>query len=143
MNIMSVQPVVNEYDKKMNKNQIVVLSIVFSVILTILLVIFMLFMNKNAFFAQYSMPFLEYFSRCDKWIFVIYVLGLFLALSASYLSCVVGVKRGIKWCVKNNVVASALSVILSLVFGMIDFSVYVSVIYPIIGVINIVIFALM
>ena len=143
MNIISIQPVTMEFDRTLSKKQINVISIIFSLILVVLLSIFILFLNKNAFFISFSMPFLEYFSRCDLWVYVLYVIGLFLALAASYLSCLVGVKRGIGAVVKNNFVSSVLSVALSLVIGTINFTFFVSVVYPIIGAINIVIFLLM
>lgn len=143
MNIISIQPVTKEFQGSFTKKDINIICIIFSSILTILLSIFILFLNKNAFFSKFPMPFLEYFSMCDKWIYVLYVIGLFLALSASYLSCLVGVKRGLGLLHNNNFVISGISIVLTLLLGLIDFTVYVSIIYPLIGVLNIIIFMLM
>jgi len=140
MNIIQLEPILKEYKVTFTKKSINIFSLVLSGFLSIVLLLFSIFLNNNIKLTDFSMPFLTFFENISPTLKFIYIIGLFLALISSLLSCLIGVKRGILKFSKNNIVASGFSVILVLLLGMISFSTYVSVIYPIIGAINFVIF---
>lgn len=142
MNIISIEPVIREYSSNFSRKSINVFCLILSLVLTAILTLFILFMRANSGLSRYAMPLLEYFSHFGNGVYIFYVFGLFLALISSLLGCLVGVKRETSKFVKNNVLASGLCVVVALTLGMIDFSVFVSIIYPIIGAVNFIVLLL-
>lgn len=140
MNIIQIQPVLGEFNIVAGKKQINIISFLFAFLLTFVLAIFSIFLLNNMSYANFSMPFLEFFSQKSKLIYFIYVVGLILALVSSLIGCLFGVKREIMNYAKTNLFATIASVFATFVFGFIDFKVFVTVIYPIVGVINFIIF---
>ena len=87
-----------------------------------------------------KMPFLEYFKHQGKLLFYVFVCGLICALMSSLLSALMGVKKVVAKLFRLNIVASGISIFLSLVLSFIGFSNFVNIVYPIIGVVNFIIF---
>lgn len=140
MNIIQVQPILAEFNLKFSKKQINRISGIFAAALSFVLILFSLFLISNIRYSNYSMPFLEYFSHKGGALYFIYVIGLVLALISSLMGCLFGVKKEIKPFVKKNFWASAFAIVLPFVFGFVDFKFFVTIVYPIVGVINFVIF---
>ena len=109
-------------------------------IIAIIVFIFAVFLKCNTNLAKSDMPMLNYFKNSNKFLLNMFIVGLFAGLVSTLLSCLIGIKSMFVKLTKSNIWQTFLSVLLSLVVGMIDFSVFVSAIYPVVGVINLIIF---
>ena len=139
MNILQIEPILSEFNISFSKRKALLLSFFFSFVLTLLLIVFVLFFNANAKIAESSMPFLSYFKSKGGALFYVFSVGLILALVSSLLAALIGLKR--RFISKtSNLVATLLSIFLGLVVSVFDFSFFVSVVYPLVGFVNFVIF---
>ena len=140
MNVVQIQPIVKEFDGKFNSKHKWLFPFLFSLSLTFLLLVFVMFMFNFFNLKNQEMPFLSYFKTKSRVMYFIYILGLFLALLSSLISCLVGVKNWFRNAVKSNIFATGISILLSMVISLIGFSSFVLIVYPIIGIINFIIF---
>jgi uncharacterized membrane protein YkvI len=140
MNILQIKPVLIEMNLKFSKKQCNVLAFIFSLTLSLVLLVFCCFLKSNAELSNFEMPFLEYFSRKGTPLKLIFSVGLIFALISSLIGSLIGVKRGLSKKINSKMLASLLSVLLAYCLSFFGFKFFVSVIYPIIGIINFVIF---
>lgn len=140
MNIAQIQPILREYNIKFEKKNRLCLSLIFSVMLTLFLVLFIEFLKTKNELCLMEMPFVNYFQSKRKALFIIFIFGLIFALMSSLLSALFGVKNTIQKFFKQKYLASAVAIILSVLISFLGFSTFVKVVYPVIGVINFVIF---
>lgn len=139
MNIVQLEPIFSEYNISLTKKKALVLSFSYAFILTLILCLFIVFLKNNIQFSVFQMPFLEYFSEVGGIPLFLFSVGLVLALVSSLLTSLVGVKRTfLKRTTNFN--SSLFAVVLALLLSVFDFSFFVSVVYPLIGFINFVIF---
>lgn len=151
MNIVGLCPLVSECGIKFSKKGALLFSVLLSGTLSAILTIFAVFLQKNIYFSLFSMPFLQFFVMQGGFLKVVFVIGLLLALLSTLLSCLIGVKQVSakivqKICPKNadekkdrsfkNFLATSASVVVGMLLGLIDFNLYVSYVYPAIGVLN-------
>lgn len=140
MNIVPIEHIVNEFDLKFSRRQVLIYSFFVAFILTLVLIVFALFLFANKNIQTYSMPLLVYFEKKGGVVLIFFILTLLLGLFSTMISCLIGIKR-VFILQKFTVFSSTFcAVLLSVVLGLIDFSVYVKIIYPIIGVMNFIIY---
>lgn len=137
MNIVEIEPVVNEFELEFNKKTAKIFSFVFACVMTLLLLLFCVFLNENKELATQSMPMLNFFESKGRASLFIFVVGLILCLLTTLISCLLGVKARFSEKFKlKNFSASFVSVFVAILVGSVPFSVFVNVIYPIIGILN-------
>jgi len=143
MNFFQLKPIIQESKIQFeSKKKCCIFALIFSAILTIILCVFIRFLTKFNEFSVYKMPFLQFFSFKNsilKWVFSI---GLIVCLSTTLISCLIGLKRYYKKFIlaKSNLKLSFVVYSISLIFGLIDFSFFVQIAYPFLGVINLIAF---
>lgn len=140
MNIVQIQPIAHEFDGKLNSKHKWLAPLIFSISITILLSVFVCFMLEIYSLKNCEMPFFDYFKTQGGVMYFVYILGLILALLSSLLSCLIGVKRCVGKRIKSNFFTTGSSILLSMTISLIGFSNFVSIVYPIIGLINFIIF---
>ena len=140
MNIVQIEPIAGEFGSGLNKKYVLIISLLFSFIFILFLVIFAKFLNGNQQYISYEMPFFEYFKNVGGVKFALFICGLFLAILSSLLTALVGVKQRLFNVFKGNILSSGLAIFVSLLLSLIGFSNFVQVVYPIVGVINFIIF---
>lgn len=142
MNIVELEPVVREYGLVLNKKNRITFSIVFSFIISALIFLICLFLNSNRRYTNFDMPLLVYFGEKNVIYKGIYYTGLLIALLSTLLTCLIGVKRRVlnTLCIKQNVGASFVSVLMCVIVGILPFSFFAKTIYPIIGILNFIMF---
>lgn len=143
MNIVQIEPAIKESRIAFDKKQRVMFAFLFSGLLSILLLVFGLFLKNNYSLTEYEMPFLELFFKKGYMFKYIFAFGLLFALMSSLLSALVGVKRGVERVVKDKFFVVVISVMLAFVLGFVRFSFFSHIMYPIIGIINFIIFVFM
>ena len=139
MNILQLDPILSEFKISFTKKKAFVLSLFYSLFLTLFLVVFVLFLKSHEFYTKNSMPILSYFGEVGGVGFAVFAIGLVLALVSSLLSSLIGVKRFFLN-KTTNMCATLFAIVLSLMLSIFDFSFFVSVVYPLIGFINFIIF---
>lgn len=155
MNIIQAEPILHECNISLSKKKSAAFSALFATLVCCILFIFVNFASKNLFLADFSMPFLTHFAMRGGAMLVVFSIGLFLALVSGLLSALFAVKHFLvsrikspytlnksgksRLKVKYNLLFTALAILLSVGFGFINFDVYISIIYPIIGGVNFVI----
>lgn len=148
MNIIQIQPIINQFSKKealqfkikISLKTCKKLAFCFAVLLSLLLFIFVKFFLKNSYLANAEMPFFKFFKNQGGVVFVLFVFGLMLALVSSLATALIGVKEQIKQSVNSNFLATAMALIFVGIASLIGFSNFVFYAYPIIGVLNFIIF---
>lgn len=138
MNVLQVQPVVDEFGLCLKRKCKVVFSFLFSLVCLVLILIFSLFLKtRNEIFG--TMPLLNYFSRVGGFVYFLFVFLLFGALISSLLGSLLGLKRWVKRKIEGDFWSAVIVVFVSFVFGLFEFEFFVAVVYPLVGVINFVI----
>lgn len=141
MNIVQIQPIASAYNMPFSKRKCVVFSAVMSGLMTLLIVFYVLFLHNNNFLANESMPLLAFFKNTGSdLLLALFVYGLVFGLISTLLSCLFGVKGFVAKRVGSNTWQTFVSVMLALVFSMLDFEIFVGAFYPILGVISFIIF---
>lgn len=155
MNIIQAEPILSESKINFTKKKAFIFSILFATIITLILFVFVEFASNNMLLESFSMPFLIHFASRGGAMLVVFGVGLFLALVSALLSALFGIKRYLtslnrsaykitntgnkKLKIKFNLAVTFVAVVISILFGLIDFSVFISYIYPVIGIVNFVI----
>ena len=108
----------------------------------LMVLILSLFLRGNRKLAEFEMPILAYFAESSTVLKTIFCFGIIFALLSTLVTCLLGVKR----CVRNSIAGSTnlgacfLSVMLAIIIGLLPYSFFTKSIYPIIGIINFIVF---
>lgn len=142
MNFFQVQPLVETAGEFVtNKKNCKTFALIFAFIFTCLILVFIIFLRFNKGLSDFSMPLLEYFKQNGEIIRSVFCFGLIFALTSTLVSCLVGVKHNLSKFLKyNNFILTLISFVISFILGFLPFNFYVSVMYPILGLINLIIF---
>lgn len=140
MNIVQIQPILNEKKIHFSNCSRKIFSFAFSLSLTILLFVFVKFLNSNLYLKTSEMPFFKFFKLKGGVCYVVFIIGLLTALFSSLLTALLGVKNTLKEKFGSNVLSCIFAIVLSLVVSLIGFENFVSVVYPIVGIINFIIY---
>lgn len=140
MNIIQIHPVLCELNAEFSRRQTWIFAGIFSIILTAVLLIFCFFLKGNSQLFESEMPFLEYFSSLQNIVKIIFELGLIFALLTSLVGSLFSVKKIVQKKVENRFCSSLIATMLAFVLSLLGFRFFVSVVYPLIGVVNFVIF---
>lgn len=140
MNIVEIQPVIKESGLKFNRKGKCVFSLCFSLILTTILFVFTLFLQNHMNLCNSAMPLLDFFKSEGGILYTIFTFGLLGGLISTLIACLIGVKRGFVRKNFSNTSASFVAVFLALLIGIINFKFFVKIIYPIIGILNFIVF---
>ena len=140
MNITQVKSVCTVAKIKISKKERVWFSGFVALILVLIILIFILFLYNNESLINESMPVLKYFQNKGDNSLLIFVCGLFLGLITTLLSCLCLLKNSVEKVFKDKVSRSFFVLLSALLIGFLDFSVCVSVIYPVVGVLNLISF---
>lgn len=141
MNIVQIKPVCDAVGVKYNKKLNIVYSLIFSFIMSLVVFVFVLFLNKHRYLCEFDMPLLSFFKiNGNKHLLRLFLVGMFACLISTLLSCLIGIKERLKTVFHSNLYQTFLSIMLAVLVGTLDFSVFISLIYPLIGVINFIVF---
>ena len=142
MNFFQVQPLVESSAGFVkNKKNCRIFALIFSTIFSLVLFIFVIFLKNNYNFCSFSMPLLEYFKSKGIIIRSVFCFGLVFCLVSTLISCLIGVKQNLSKVLNiNNFSLTIISFVFALIFGFLPFDFYVSVAYPILGLLNFIIF---
>lgn len=137
MNISEIRPILAKFNQKKGKKNKVVFAILFSFVLIFLVVTlsFKLVFNFNI--TSFSMPFLLLFKNKNKFVFLVYLVGLVLCLLSTLIGCLMGVDDKLKFAKGDEKFYKGIVIISSLIFGQISFGFFVKIIYPFIAILNI------
>lgn len=138
MNLLQMQPLIeistSRFETKADCKKF---SIAVSCILTSFLLVFILMLKSNFFAVNSSMPFLEIFKQFGGTLQILFCIGLVFAIVSTQVSGLIGLKDKLEKLISlKNTLLSFFIFVICFVFGLIPFKVFVSIIYPILGVIN-------
>ena len=97
------------------------------------------FMVMN-FFSKTGNTGFKYFNLKGGVFYVIFLICLFMALFSSLISALIGVKSRLNKRFNSNLLSCIGSITLACILSMIGFTNFVSIVYPIIGVVNFIIY---
>lgn len=140
MNISTIKPIISNYDANFNKKSAVKLSLIFACFMLILILIFVIFLQNNLYLTKSEMPLFELFSTKTKFK-IIFSFGVVCCMVSTCLACLFGVKREVTNKTHDNFFATIFSLILILILSFIPFSFFVSAIYVVIGILNLILFS--
>ncbi len=140
MNITQVKSVCCVRAVKMKRRERFCFALAITMVITFIIASIMLFIYNNISLITTSMPMFEYFKNCNKFVFYVFVFGLFLGLTTTLMSCLCLLKQTANKVFAENLSSTFFVLLLALLVGFLDFSVCVSVIYPLVGVLNFIIF---
>ncbi len=140
MNIVTIEPVIKEKAKSFTKKECMIVSILFALLLTIMLVIIALFLMNNLCLTNSQMPILEWFKQKGGVFAVVFEIGLVVGLLSTLVGCLFGVKNWLTRQKDANVSVCFLLVLAAMTGVVFEFSFYVSWVYPLIGILNFLIY---
>ncbi len=143
MNIVELEPIAKEYGLFLSKGKRLLFAFIFSLLLSFVVFIICMFLRNNSVVASYNMPMLVYFSELGLGFKLVFSVGLVMSLLSTLLTCLIGVKSrvGNMLTINNsNIASSFLAVMMSVVVGVLPFSFFTKIIYPVIGVLNFIVF---
>lgn len=142
MNILQFEPLVRTSGCTFSKKSALLFALLFAMLLSLPLLCFVLFLNCNLWLAEKSMPFLSFFIIRGGFISKIFGFGLLISLLTTLITCLIGVKDKLAHKLNcSNFIAAGLGLWLVLLISMLPFKFFVSVLYPILGVLNFIVFA--
>lgn len=142
MNFMQIKPLIETSKIRLeNKKKCLIFSFIFSLVLTMILLTIIIVLKSNVDLISLKMPLLFYFSKESVFIKNLFCFGLLFSLISTLLSSLISVTKKLKNVLHFNKFALTLvSFIICYLLGFIDFNFYVSIIYPILGFLNLFIF---
>ena len=103
MNIVQIQPVCEAVGIRQNKKSNIIYSLVFSLIMTFIVCLFVLFLSNHECLCEYDMPLLAFFKiKGNKFLLSLFSVGMFACLISTLLSCLLGIKQGLKSVFSSN-----------------------------------------
>lgn len=143
-NMFQIQPLIESSEIRLKtKKECRLFALLFAGILSFIVVIFIVFFNLNKEIIGCSMPFLEYFKTKNGAIRNVYVLGLLFALISTFVSCLIGVKQNVMKRFKfGNFKATIFSFFLAVLVGFLPYKIFIEIVYPSMGLINLIVFVL-
>ncbi len=140
INIIQIQPIIAENKVNFESKNTKTFAFLFAFLMTMILTIFVKFIGSHLYLVGVQMPLLKFFKNVGGVICNVFIIGLLLALFSSLLAALVGVKNKIKNKISSNFLATLTTIVLALGFSLFGFSNFIKIIYPIVGIINFVIY---
>ena len=141
MNIMQFQPIVESSKLTFSRKNVLVFSLAFATALTLPLFCFVLFLDFNPDFSKASMPYLEFFIEKGGLFSKIFSIGLLVCLLTTLITCLIGLKQKISCRLgTSNFFSTSFALLSVLIISILPFKFFVSVIYPLLGFLNFIIF---
>ena len=141
MNLFQMEPIIEISDIKFkNAVECKKFALVFTLILSFFLIVFAFMLESNLFAVAEPMPFLTIFNKTGGTIKIVFYFGLIFAIISTQVSGLLGLKNKLAKLNymenKGNFFMTFLVFFVCLIFGFLPFKFFVSVFYPILGVIN-------
>ncbi len=142
MNISEIRPILERNSKNFSKKKKILVSFVLSLTLILLAFIIIIILLNNNDIANKSMPFLIKFKNkggVSLWVFLV---GLVMTMISTAQACLIGVKNKLKFDKNDENFIKIIVIILILILGQIPFKIFIKIIYPILAVLNLLVFCL-
>ena len=140
MNIAEVRPILTQFDKNRHKIKKFLFVFLFVFVIDFLLFLSSGFLIKNQNLVNFSMPFLILFHNFGGLCETLFLAGLVMALVSTEISCLFGAAGKLDHYFHDTKFSKACAMLLALIFGTIKFSFFVRVVYPLVAVLNIILF---
>jgi len=139
-NVAEIRPVLEYNTKNFNKKQKKFLCFILSLSLIFLAFMFLLQFILNDELCKFSMPFLKLFKDKGGAVLWVYLIGLTMTMISTADACLIGVKNKLKFFKNDEKFVKFIVIILSLILGQIPFKIFIKIIYPIVAILNFLIF---
>ena len=139
MNVVTIQPIVDSFNFDYTKKHAFKIAFLFSLFLTIVIVFYVLFLFQIDCVGD-QMPLLSVFQNMGRFEEILFIIGMFFALISTLISCLIGAKRDFEKVGFSKITAVLGAMLSSFILSQINFSTFVSYIYPVVGFINFVIY---
>lgn len=141
MNVGTIQPVIDSFNFDYTKKYSFKIAFLFSLFLTIVISFYVLFLFQiGEGVVGEQMPLLSVFQNMGRFEEILFIIGMFFALISTLISCLIGAKRDFEKVGFSKITAVLGAMLSSLILSQINFSTFVSYIYPVVGFINFVIY---
>lgn len=140
MNISAIRPIIREFSPNFTKNKAKFPAVFFALLMLNLILIISIFLIKNTSYSRESMPLLSLFEEKGKILKIVFSVGVIFSMISTSVGCLFGVKSKIVHKTGDNLFSSVVCVLVSLILSNFSFNFFVSVVYPIIGFLNFLIF---
>ena len=140
MNISAIRPIIREFAPNFSKNKAKISALFSAILMLNLILIISIFLIKNTSYSRESMPLLKLFGENGKVLKTIFCVGVIFSMVSTCVGCLFGVKSKIIHKTDDNLFSSIVCVLMALILGNFSFDFFVSVVYPVIGFLNFLIF---
>ena len=142
MNLFQLKPLIDLSGATFkSKKDCKIFSFLFTVLLSLILIVFIFVLNSNSGVWNNQMPFLELFKNKGGIFKIVFCLGLVISIISTQISALLGFKSKISKLIHfNNFNLTLLTFCCCMIFGLIPFGIFVSILYPLLGVINLLVF---
>lgn len=142
MNIGAMRPMIEKFNHQNKKRNKIIFSTMLTLILIFLIVTLSLFLWINPNISQTSMPFLLLFDNYGVVVKFIFLLGLMMCLISTCVGCQEGVFTKLNAVSLDKNFNKTIVIISSLIVGQIPFWIFIKIIYPLVGIFNLVLFGI-
>ena len=139
-NVAEIRPVLEDNTANLTKKQKKNLCLTLSLMLIFLEFILVIQFLKNENLSKFSMPFLSLFKAKGGVVLLVYLIGLTMTMISTADACLIGVKNKLKFSKNNEIFVKIIVIILSLFIGQIPFRFFIKTIYPLVAILNFLIF---
>lgn len=137
MNISEIRPILEKFSYKNNFKKKVGLIFAILSILIFLVIVLSLVLTNNQRLSKSDMPFLSLFREKNGVVLWVFLVGLVMSMVSTANACLVGVVNKLNYAKKDEIFTKMIVIILILILGQIPFSVFVKIVYPFIGFMNV------
>ena len=142
MNIGAMRPMIEKFNHENKKKNMVLFSMIITSALIFLIVMLSFFLWINPYITQSSMPFLLLFNNYGGVGKVVFLIGLMMCLISTCVGCQEGVLVKLNKVNFDKKFNQTIVIISSLIIGQIPFWFFIKIIYPIVGIFNLILFGI-
>lgn len=139
-NIAELRPILENDTKNLTKKGKLKLSLILSLMLIFLVIALEIAIVSRKEIAKFSMPFLMVFKGEGKLVLFVFLIGLVMTMISTAEACLMGVKDKINFNKNNEKFVKIIVIITSLIIGQIPFQVFIKKIYPVVAILNFLVF---
>lgn len=142
MNIAEIKSILFENAEVYSKKQKIFVALFLSLILILLVITLSLLTFKFVRFSNDSMPFLSVIKTKSFVLTLVFATGLEMCMISTAEACLIGAKNKLFFRCNDENFSRILVILLSLLLSQISFKIFVQIIYPVIAILNFVMFIL-
>lgn len=142
MNMSEIRPILEKNSSKFSNKKKRFLSLILMLVVIFLIVMLSIVLLKDNEITKHSMPFLISFKTKGGVVLFVFLVGLILTMLSTAQACLIGSKDKLNFFQNDEKFAKIFVMLSSLILGQIPFHFFIKIIYPVLAILNFIVFIL-